>query len=131
MTYTPYKHTCHTDWPAPTSMPPSPLAGSDNHDLRTQGMEWRCSGEEFPRLVLPRLVPFLHCSPCFTIRKIPLRYWSTGEHGPVVKTPCSQCRGAGYIPGQETRSHMPQLKPGAAKTKKKKKKKRKEKRKKR
>ena len=26
--------------------------------------------------------------------------------GTVVKTPCSQCRGLGLIPGQGTRSHM-------------------------
>ena len=31
-------------------------------------------------------------------------------HGPVVKTPCSQCRGLGLIPSQGTRSYMPQLK---------------------
>ena len=30
--------------------------------------------------------------------------------GPVAKTPCSQCRGPGLIPGQGTRSHMLQLK---------------------
>ena len=30
--------------------------------------------------------------------------------GLVAKTPCSQCRGVGLIPGQETRSHMLQLK---------------------
>ena len=30
--------------------------------------------------------------------------------GPVAKTPHSQCRGAGLIPGQGTRPHMPQLK---------------------
>ena len=29
--------------------------------------------------------------------------------GPVAKTPCSQCRGLGSIPGQGTRSHMPRL----------------------
>ena len=88
--HAPYKYTSYTDRPSPTSIPPSPLAGSDKHDLRPQGTEWRWSEEEFPRLVLPRLVPFLHCCPCFTIRKIHLRYWSTGEHGgPVVKTPCS------------------------------------------
>ena len=29
---------------------------------------------------------------------------------PVAKTPRSQCRGLGSIPGQGTRSHMPQLK---------------------
>jgi len=28
---------------------------------------------------------------------------------PVAKTPRSQCRGLGSIPGQGTRSHMPQL----------------------
>ena len=28
---------------------------------------------------------------------------------PVAKTPCSQCRGPGSIPGQGTRSHMPPL----------------------
>ena len=28
--------------------------------------------------------------------------------GPVSKTPHSQCRGPGSIPGQGTRSHMPQ-----------------------
>ena len=27
--------------------------------------------------------------------------------GPLTKTPCSQCRGLGLIPGQGTRSHMP------------------------
>ena len=29
--------------------------------------------------------------------------------GPVAKTPRSQCRGPGLIPGQGTRSHLPQL----------------------
>ena len=28
--------------------------------------------------------------------------------GPVAKTLCSQCSGVGSIPGQGTRSHMPQ-----------------------
>ena len=38
--------------------------------------------------------------------------------GPVVKTPWSQCRGLGSIPGQGTRAHMPQLKilPAATET---------------
>ena len=121
MTYATYKHTSYTDRTSPTSIPPSPLAGCDNHDLCTQGMEWRWSGKEFPRLVLLGVVPSPHCCPHFTIRKMHLRYWSTGELGGlVVKTPCSQCRGAGYIPGQETRSHMPQLRPGAAKKRRKK-----------
>ena len=35
--------------------------------------------------------------------------------GPVVKTPCSQSRGPGFDPGQESRSCMPQLRPDAAK----------------
>ena len=35
--------------------------------------------------------------------------------GPVAKTPLSQCRGQGLIPGQGIRSHMPQLRPSAAK----------------
>ena len=35
--------------------------------------------------------------------------------GPVAKTPCSQRRGLGLIPGQGTRSHMPQLRPSTAK----------------
>ena len=36
--------------------------------------------------------------------------------GPVAKTPCSQCRGLGSIPGQGTRSHMAATKrPGTAK----------------
>ena len=30
--------------------------------------------------------------------------------GPIAKTPNSQCRGSGSIPGQATRLHMPQLK---------------------
>ena len=39
--------------------------------------------------------------------------------GPVAKTSSSQCRGPGcLIPGQGTRSHMLQLRPGAAKKKK-------------
>ena len=29
---------------------------------------------------------------------------------PLVKTPCSQCRGPGLIPDRGTRSHMPQFK---------------------
>ena len=29
--------------------------------------------------------------------------------GPIAKTPNSQCRGSGSIPGQATRLHMPQL----------------------
>ena len=37
--------------------------------------------------------------------------------GPVGKTPYSQCRGPGLIPGQGTRPHMPQLWPGAAQNK--------------
>ena len=36
------------------------------------------------------------------------RRWDFPD-GPVAKTPCSQCRGPGSIPGQGTRSHMPQL----------------------
>ena len=43
--------------------------------------------------------------------------------GPVAKTACCLCRGLGSIPGQGTRCHMPQLRPGTAKLKKKKKKK--------
>ena len=35
--------------------------------------------------------------------------------GLVAKTPPSQCRGLGFIPAQGTRSHMLQLRPGAAK----------------
>ena len=36
--------------------------------------------------------------------------------GPVAKTPCSQCRGLGSIPGQGTRSQMAATKrPGTAK----------------
>ena len=35
--------------------------------------------------------------------------------GPMLKTPHSQCRGSGSIPDQGTRSHMPQLRPSAAK----------------
>ena len=35
--------------------------------------------------------------------------------GPVAKTFHSQCRGPGLIPGQETRSHMLQLRPSATK----------------
>ena len=42
---------------------------------------------------------------------------------PVAKSSCSQCQGPGLIPGQGTRSHMPQqgdavchnLRPGTAK----------------
>ena len=34
--------------------------------------------------------------------------------GPVVKTLHSQGRGPGSIPGQGTRSHMPQLRPSIA-----------------
>ena len=37
-----------------------------------------------------------------------LSWWSSN-------TPCSQCRGLSSIPGQGTRSHMLQLRPGAAK----------------
>ena len=33
----------------------------------------------------------------------------------MAKAPCSQCRGPGLIRGQGTRSHMLQLRPGAAK----------------
>ena len=36
--------------------------------------------------------------------------WGHFPGGPVVKTPCSQCRGPGYIPGQgTTKEYMPQL----------------------
>ena len=35
--------------------------------------------------------------------------------GPVAKTLCSQCKGLGSIPGQGTRAHMLQLRPGTAK----------------
>jgi len=35
--------------------------------------------------------------------------------GSVAKTLCSQCRGLGLIPGQGTRSHVPHLRPSAAK----------------
>lgn len=38
----------------------------------------------------------------------------------MAETLPSQCRGLGVIPGQEARSHLPQLRPGAAKKKKKK-----------
>ena len=34
---------------------------------------------------------------------------------PLANTLHSQCRGLGLIPGQETRSHMPQLRAGAIK----------------
>ena len=34
---------------------------------------------------------------------------------PVAKTLCSNAGGPGLIPGQGTRSHMLQLRPGAAK----------------
>ena len=34
--------------------------------------------------------------------------WGDFPGGPVVKSPCSQYRGPGFIPGQGTRSHMPQ-----------------------
>ena len=34
---------------------------------------------------------------------------------PVARTPHSQFRGPGSIPGQGTRSHMPQLRPSTAK----------------
>ena len=40
--------------------------------------------------------------------------------GPEAKTACSLCRGLGSIPGQGTRCHMPQPRPGKAKFKKKK-----------
>ena len=38
--------------------------------------------------------------------------------GPGAKPLCSQCRGPSSVPGQGTRSHIPQLRPGAAKLKK-------------
>ena len=43
--------------------------------------------------------------------------WRTAitSGGPMIKTPHTQCRGPGSIPGQGTRSHMPQLRPGTAK----------------
>ena len=34
---------------------------------------------------------------------------------PLAKTVCFGCSGPGSIPGQGTRPHMPQLRPGAAK----------------
>ena len=34
---------------------------------------------------------------------------------PVTETLCFQCGGPGSIPGQGTRSNMPQLRPGAVK----------------
>ena len=37
------------------------------------------------------------------------RVWDLPS-GPVAKTPCCQCRGLGFIPGQGTSSHMPQQK---------------------
>ena len=37
------------------------------------------------------------------------KYFLDFPGGPVAKIPCSQCRGLGVIPGQRTRSHMPQL----------------------
>ena len=40
--------------------------------------------------------------------------WGNFPLGPVAKTPHSQCRGLGLVPGLGTRSHM-QLRPGAAK----------------
>ena len=38
-----------------------------------------------------------------------LRTWGDFPGGPVAKTLHSQCRGLGSVPGQGTRSHMPQL----------------------
>ena len=35
--------------------------------------------------------------------------------GPVAKTPTPNAGGQGSIPGRRTRSHMPQLRPSAAK----------------
>ena len=36
-------------------------------------------------------------------------FYGDFPRGSAVKTPCSQCRALGLIPGQGTRSHMPQL----------------------
>ena len=35
--------------------------------------------------------------------------------GPGAQTPCSPCRGPASLPGQGTRCHMPQMRPGTAK----------------
>ena len=50
------------------------------------------------------------------------RDWAHGNFpgGPVAKTPSPSAGGLGLIPSRGTRSHMPQITPGAAKKKKKK-----------
>ena len=35
---------------------------------------------------------------------------------PVAEPPCAQCKGPGSTPGQGTRPHMPQRRPGIAKS---------------
>ena len=61
------------------------------------------------RLILKSFIPFLWSSKADKLWNSPC--------GPLAKTPCSQCRGPGLIPGQGTRFHMPQLKSPCAATK--------------
>ena len=42
-------------------------------------------------------------------QRLRITTWGDFSGGPVAKTPPSQLRGPGSIPGQETRSHMLQL----------------------
>ena len=64
-------------------------------------------------LDLPLCSPSL---PAINIRKKDLLAWDF-PGGPVVKTLSSPCRGQGSVPGEGTRSHMPQLKISCATTK--------------
>ena len=45
-----------------------------------------------------------------TYKLLGIRWVHGDPGGPVAKTPCSQCRGPRFDPGQGTRSHMLQLK---------------------
>ena len=67
----------------------------------------------------PCLLDLSLCSPsllAINIRKKDLLAWDF-PGGPLVKTLSSQCRGQGSVPGEGTRSHMPQLKISCATTK--------------
>ena len=63
------------------------------------------------RTLLPRWGQERHCGTHLALSSIPHSRKSQSwdfPGGPVAKTLSSQCRGPGSIPGQGTRSHMPQ-----------------------
>ena len=83
---------------------------------------WPKEGQESPAgkaSMPPCLLDLSLCSSsllAINTRKKDLLAWDF-PGGPVVKTLSSQCRGQSSMPGEGTRSHMPQLKISCAATK--------------